>query len=696
MDHFFSIVSPIRNEEQYIAKCLSSIVDQNYEKNKYEIIIVDGMSDDATRKIVKRFETKYDNIKLLDNPHKTVPYALNLGIKQASGNVIVRVDGHAVLEKDYLNKCHKYLVQTKADCVGGAIESINDTFIGKAIALAMSSQFGVGNARFRTSGKEGLVDCLAFGAYRREIFNKIGCFNEEFVRCQDDEFNYRLRKLGGKIYFSPEIKSYYYPRSDLRKLWRQYYQYGFWKVRVLQKHFKTIQPRQFVPPIFVMALISTGLLGIFSKMSLAIFLFITSLYLIFSLSVSLKISFKNGHKFFYILPVIFSILHVSYGSGFLAGIFGFFKYWMHGREVESSFRRVNNNRRIKMKRCSTCIMPASDPSITFDGKGECNYCQEYKRIQYLGAEKLEEDLAMYKTQSGKYDCLVPISGGKDSTFVLYQMNKIFGLKVLAFNYDNCLTHPQAQENVREVANLLGVDLVIKKNEKQKNHLITNLKAYLRKPSLGMVPMLCTGCRYGIIGNAFKEAKKHNIPMIIIGWSPIEDTPFKEAYLRDSSKSVMGGLMRNIIKNPAYIKPGNMIAAVKDYYHNYQHVKDWNIILKMLHPGVNLLQFYDYIPYNPDKIQRTLEEKVGWKTPNKKDSWQWDCKIKLLQNYFYDNYANFTATDGYLSAMVREGFISREEALDRLVYLKQNKNGKLSQLHAFLNDLDQQHLVPNFQ
>jgi len=348
-----------------------------------------------------------------------------------------------------------------------------------------------------------------------------------------------------------------------------------------------------------------------------------------------------------------------------------------------------------MKRCSKCILPEVYPNITFDDNGECNFCKNHQKIQYLGSSKLEEELKKYKTGKGKYDCLVPISGGKDSTYVLYKLCKEFKMRVLAFNYDNCLTHPQAQENVRNIADSLGVDLVTKRNEKQKKYLTINLNAYLRKPSVGMVPMLCTGCRYGIIGNACNVAKKYKIPMIVIGWSPIEDTPFKEEYLKNINGSVTGGLLRNLLTNLSYIRPGNMIACVKDYYHNYQHVKDWNIVLKMLHPGVTLIQFYDYITHNPDKIQNILEKEVGWKAPDKKDSWQWDCKIKLLQNYFYGKDANFTATDAYLSAIVREGFISREEALKRLDYLKQNVEGKLEQLHAFLREINLEDLIPYF-
>jgi len=348
-----------------------------------------------------------------------------------------------------------------------------------------------------------------------------------------------------------------------------------------------------------------------------------------------------------------------------------------------------------MQRCSSCVLPEVYPNITFDATGKCNYCQSYSKIEYLGSEKLKTVLASLKKKNGKYDCLVPVSGGKDSTFVLYQMTKVYGLKVLAYNYNNCLTHPQAQENIKTITNALGVDLVTKRNEKQKKYMLTNLKAYLRKPAVAMVPMFCTGCRYGIIGNAFNEAKKHHIPMIVIGWSPIEDTPFKEAYLKESGYSVKSGLISNLLKNPAYLKPGNLIAAAKDYFHSYQQVKDWNFILKMLHPGVKLVQFYDYVPYNPDEIQQVVEKEVGWKTPDAKNSWQWDCKIKLLQNYFYKKEVNFTATDGFLSAMIREGFISRAEALKRLEYSEQKTIGELHQVHEFLKDIGQSDLIPHF-
>ena len=294
------------------------------------------MSTDSTRKIVAGLCNKYENMQLLDNPYKTAPYALNIGIRHAKGNVIIRVDGHATIARDYLHQCVHYLSQTNAECVGGVIYSVNTTYIGRAIALAMSNSFGVGNARFRTSGKEGFVDCLAFGAYRREVFDKIGLFDEEFVRCQDDDFNYRLRQYGGKIFFTPKITAYYYPKPNLKKLWRQYFYYGYWKIRVLQKHLKRMQVRQFVPPAFVIALITTGLAGMVSNIFLVLFLITITSYVLTSFLTSIIISLKNKTRYLPILPLVFSILHFSYGLGFMVGLFRFAKYWLQENQQKGA------------------------------------------------------------------------------------------------------------------------------------------------------------------------------------------------------------------------------------------------------------------------------------------------------------------------------------------------------------------------
>ncbi len=327
MDHFVSIISPIRNEGKYLAACLDSIISQDYDKDQYEIIIVDGMSDDISKAILATYCEKYPQIKLLHNPQKIAPTALNLGIAEAKGDIFIRVDGHVILQEDYITQCVNYMKATGADCVGGVIESINDSYIGKVIALAMSSVFGVGNARFRTSGAEGFVDTLAFGAYRRDVIRDIGLFDEELVRSQDDEFNYRLRKFGKKIFFTPQIKSFYYSRSNLKELWKQYFQYGFWKVRVLQKHFSMMQWRQFVPPVFVLLLLVC--LGLMSFYQGAVYFLsaMTISYSLLSLIFSLKTALKTDIRFFPLLPVAFGILHFSYGMGFLWGMIRFAAYW---------------------------------------------------------------------------------------------------------------------------------------------------------------------------------------------------------------------------------------------------------------------------------------------------------------------------------------------------------------------------------
>jgi len=325
---FVTVVVPIRNEEKNIAGCLQSIVNQTYPSERYEVLVIDGFSDDQTRRIVRDFQSYHPQVKLLDNARRIVPTALNIALKAARGDVIIRVDGHAEIAPDYLEKCIENLQSSGAECAGGYILSINDSFTGKAIALAMSSPFGVGNARFRTSGKPGFVDTLAFGAYRREIFQQIGDFDEELVRCQDDEFNYRLRKAGGKIYFTPEIRSKYYPRVSLKKLWRQYFGYGFWKIRVMQKHLQMMQLRQFIPPAFVGFLLLSFLLGILgTPLVLNAFFGVAGIYAIAVLFASVSVASKHGWRYMLLLPVIFSILHISYGSGFLLGSFKFAPRW---------------------------------------------------------------------------------------------------------------------------------------------------------------------------------------------------------------------------------------------------------------------------------------------------------------------------------------------------------------------------------
>ena len=246
-----SVLLPIRNEQLSIEPCLQSIFCQDYPQDCMEIIVADGCSEDQTREVIQKLQVLYPNLILVDNPGSIVPTGLNAAITQSTGEFIVRVDGHTNIASDYVVECVNALQKTGADNVGGKMDAEGKTPFGKATAYATSSPFGVGGARFHYSDKEEWVDTVYLGAWPRKVFERIGMFDEEMVRDQDDEFNYRLLENGGKILLSPKIQSKYTPRSTPKTLWKQYYQYGFWKVRVLQKHPFQMRPRQFIPPLFM-------------------------------------------------------------------------------------------------------------------------------------------------------------------------------------------------------------------------------------------------------------------------------------------------------------------------------------------------------------------------------------------------------------------------------------------------------------
>lgn len=342
MNNKVSIIIPIRNEAAYISRCLDSVFSQtNLTGTELEVIVVDGLSTDNTREIVSEYQCQHPNLILLDNPGLIVPKGMNRAYAVAKGDVIIRVDGHCEIAPDYVSNCLKHLRQSDAVGVGGPMQTIGETPLSETIAVGMSSVFGVGDSAFRTTnGNTQFVDSIPFPAYTRCIIEKVGKYDEELVRNQDDEYNYRIREAGGKLLLAGDIQSRYYSRGSLGKLWKQYYQYGLYKVRVLQKHPKQMSIRQFIPPLFVGSLLISLLASFVLPYVWFLFILLSGYYLLVNLAASILTASRRGWKHLPLLPVIFPILHISYGLGFLVGMVKFANRWGEKVYIEPLSRPI--------------------------------------------------------------------------------------------------------------------------------------------------------------------------------------------------------------------------------------------------------------------------------------------------------------------------------------------------------------------
>ncbi|MCC7009045.1 MAG: glycosyltransferase [Acidobacteria bacterium] len=321
-----SIVMPIRNEADFIARSLGAVLAQDYPADRIEVLVADGTSTDGTLEIVSRLTGAGRRVRVIPNPKRIVATGLNLAIAEATGDIIIRVDGHCEVAPDYVRRCVEHLVRGEADGVGGPLETVGQTDAAAAIAVAMSSPFGVGNSAFRTvSDRTMIVDTVAFPAYTREVLQKVGPFDMELVRNQDDEYNYRLRKMGGRLLLAADVRSRYFSRSSLRSLWRQYFQYGYWKVRVLQKHPRQMRWRQFVPFAFVVSLLAGSALTPWTRIPLTatIVAYVGANLAATALSARRLARWRALSA----LSAAFAILHLSYGWGFLVGLAAFRNRW---------------------------------------------------------------------------------------------------------------------------------------------------------------------------------------------------------------------------------------------------------------------------------------------------------------------------------------------------------------------------------
>lgn len=327
-----SVVVPCRNEIRYIRAFLDSATRQELGHIRMEILIADGMSDDGTQQVLAGFLEKFPFFRVIENPEQVASTGLNRTIREARGEIIIRMDAHTQYAPNYVRSCVEVLEETNADNVGGPALTLADGYLAQAIACAFQSRFARGGAKCRDPRYEGPVDSVPYGCWRKSTLERIGSFDEKLVRSQDYELNARIISCGGTVWQSPKIISWYRPRASLSSLFRQYFQYGFWKVAVIRKHRRLASWRNFVPSscllagsAFLLCAAGASLLNSvwWRNAFLGEWSAFVILYLIASFSAAFSVAKREGWRFLPSLPVIFAIFHFSFALGFLLAIL----YW---------------------------------------------------------------------------------------------------------------------------------------------------------------------------------------------------------------------------------------------------------------------------------------------------------------------------------------------------------------------------------
>lgn len=337
---FVSVVMPVRNEAAHIADCLAGALGQDYPADRFEVLVADGCSTDATPQIIAELHLRHPNLRLIPNPQRITPTGLNAAILAARGEIIARMDAHTEYAPDYLRQCVTALGETGAQNVGGAARTKATGYLQQAISLAYHSPFSAGGARFHNVEYEGEVDTVTYGCWRKQTLLDLELFDEELVRNQDDELNLRLTRQGGKIWQSARIRSWYHPRASLAALFRQYSQYGYWKVRVIQKHKLPASWRHLVPGAWLGSLVLLLLLAPFSRWFFALLALHLLSYLLANLTATLLTCRPAGRfQFLPILPIVFACYHFGYGFGFLRGLMDFVLLRRGARETFSALTR---------------------------------------------------------------------------------------------------------------------------------------------------------------------------------------------------------------------------------------------------------------------------------------------------------------------------------------------------------------------
>jgi len=311
-----SVVLPVHNGARTIGAALRSILDQRYP-GTLEVVVADGMSTDGTREIVQAVAAADTRVRLVDNPQRSTPAGLNAAIRASAGPVVVRCDAHAELPPGYVTRAVAMLGQTGADNVGGVQSAEGIGFVQRAIACAMSSRIGVGDSRFHYGGAPGPVDTVYLGTFRREALERAGLFDETLARNQDYELNHRIRSTGGIVYFDPELRVLYRPRTSLQALWRQYWQYGVWKRRVVRRHPRSLRIRQLAAPVFVVGLAGSAVLALTPVREWA--LVVPSTYGALLVGATVVQAVRRRDPAVLLFPMAVAIMHLAWGGGFLFG-----------------------------------------------------------------------------------------------------------------------------------------------------------------------------------------------------------------------------------------------------------------------------------------------------------------------------------------------------------------------------------------
>jgi len=337
-----TIIIPSYNEVRHIKDAINScLYQEKIDLKQVEIIIADGNSTDGTQEAVKSMMDG-NPIKLIQNQFRYMSHGFNKALTIASGKYIMVMSGHSILKSDYICNALNLMIKYDTQCVSGSMDTIQENYLGKIIGISQSTFFGVGNSIFRTNVKEGkYVDTGVFGLYDSNVFLQIGGMDEELIKNQDDEFNYRLIQNGGKIWLDPSLKSKYFCRGTLIKLFKQYFYYGFYKVRVFQKRGAVQRKGQLIPAIFVISFLLSVILKVLTNNSIY-FILIFGIYLTINFIFSF-ISIKNRKEKYLSIPILqcsYLILHFSYGSGFILGLMYFIRKWNKRATLDHNFDKV--------------------------------------------------------------------------------------------------------------------------------------------------------------------------------------------------------------------------------------------------------------------------------------------------------------------------------------------------------------------